>query len=584
MKTVSAKKDRGLKSAAKPKQKPAAAPGKPASRNRYFWPILIGAFAAVCLVFIVYGRSMNGPFLFDDSYLAYRRPEFWNAPLSRWVLTLRPLLAFTYWMNFHLSGENTYSYHLVNVILHCLNGFLIYFAMRKLLDWAGSKARSREMAAIFGAGLFWLHPLQTESVSYIASRSETLSVFFFLAAFVVFLYRKSASISMAAAIGVLACFGLAALSKEHTVVLPALLILTDYYWNPGFSMKGVWRNWKLYAPIIVLGAAGAFWVFVVVLKSATAGFNIQGITWYQYFFTQWRVIWQYVLLFVFPLGQNLDPDVAISRNVTDHAAIVALLGLLAVSAAAWIYRRRFPLASYGWFVFLLLLAPTSSFVPIADPYAERRLYLPFIGLLLIAAEFVRRVKAKRSTIVAVLGIVLAFEAVLTYQRNVLWGDAIALWKTTAEASPTKQRPAFQYAQALVEANREGDAIPVFARAVTLDKPNFGLLVDWGLAYDHMGNHAKALEKLHEAALVETNSIVYTQIAMVQAEQEDYTAALQSLQMAETLDAGNATVFKYRGNIFLTQGNTEGARQQFRRAVELDPRDEYSRQKLAALGG
>jgi Flp pilus assembly protein TadD len=235
-------------------------------------------------------------------------------------------------------------------------------------------------------------------------------------------------------------------------------------------------------------------------------------------------------------------------------------------------------------VFLLLLAPTSSFVPIADPYAERRLYLPFIGLLLIAAEFVRRVRAKRSTIVAVLGIVLAFEAVLTYQRNVLWGDAIALWKTTAEASPTKQRPAFQYAQALVEANREGDAIPVFARAVTLDKPNFGLLVDWGLAYDHMGNHAKALEKLHEAALVETNSIVYTQIAMVQAEQEDYTAALQSLQMAETLDAGNATVFKYRGNIFLTQGNTEGARQQFRRAVELDPRDEYSRQKLAALGG
>src|SRR5438105_3539524 len=81
----------------------------------------------------------------------------------------------------------------------------------------------------FAAGLFLLHPLQTESVSYIASRSETLSVFFFLAAFTVFLYRKSNSVSFMTAIAVLALFGGACLSKEHTAVLPALLLLTDYY-------------------------------------------------------------------------------------------------------------------------------------------------------------------------------------------------------------------------------------------------------------------------------------------------------------------------------------------------------------------
>src|SRR5579859_5718747 len=120
MKSLSARKERGPKSAPKPIQKPT--PAKPASRHPYFWPAVIGAFAAVIVVFVIYERSMNGPFLFDDSYLAYRRPELWNAPLSRWVLTLRPLLAFSYWVNFHLSGENTYSYHLVNVILHCLNG------------------------------------------------------------------------------------------------------------------------------------------------------------------------------------------------------------------------------------------------------------------------------------------------------------------------------------------------------------------------------------------------------------------------------------------------------------------------------
>jgi tetratricopeptide (TPR) repeat protein len=565
-------------------KKPGPAPVKPAARLQYQWLYVIGGVAALCVLFFVYDRAMNGPFLFDDSYLAYRIPAFWDAPLTRWIVSFRPLLMFSYWVNFHLNGEATYWYHFVNVVLHYLNGVLIYLALRKLLLWAGTSTPVRETTAIFAAGLFWLHPLQTESVSYIASRSETLSVFFFLSAFVVFLYRKSSNISILAAAGVLLFFAAACSSKEHTVILPALLLLTDYYWNPGFSLKGVWRNWKLYAPIAVLSALGGAYVLTVTLKSATAGFHVFGLTWYQYFFTQCRVVWKYILLFVLPFWQNLDADVPISRSIVDRGAIAGLLGLLAVSVAAWIYRRRFPLASYGWFVFLFLLAPTSSVIPIADPYAERRLYLPFIGLLLIAAEFVRRWKVTRTTVIAALSALLFFEAALTFQRNGLWGDAVALWKATAEDSPGKFRPAFQYAMALSEANRDGEAIKEFGRAASLEKPNYGLLLDWGLAYDRMGDREKALEKLKEAAAVEAGAHVYTQIALVYSKQENYPEALKALDLAQLYDPGNATIYQYRGNIFLTQGNTEGARQQFRRAAELDRYDQYSRRKLAELGG
>src|ERR1051326_4048606 len=278
--------------------------------------------------------------------------------------------------------------------------------MRKLLDWAGTAKWTREITALFAAALFLFHPLQTESVTYIASRSETLSVFFFLAAFVVFLYGLPAA-SFARIAAVLALYGAAGLTKEHTAVLPALLLLTDYYWNPGFSLAGIRRQWKLYGSIALLAAAGGVVIWYMVLRTATsAGFRVAGIAWWQYFFTQCRVIWKYIFAFLFPFWLNLDADVPISRNVLDHGAIVGLIALVALSVAAWIYRRRFPLATYGWFVFLLLLAPTSSIVPIIDPYAERRLYLPFIGLLLIVAECVRRWKASGGLVVTMLSVVV----------------------------------------------------------------------------------------------------------------------------------------------------------------------------------
>src|SRR5260370_125420 len=133
------------------------------------------------------------------------------------------------------------------------------------------------------------------------------------------------------------------------------------------------------------GGVAVVFVFRLLKGAASAGFGMKGLTWYQYFFTECRVIWDYIRLYLVPAGQNVDYDYPFSRSILDHGAIIGLIGLLAVTIAAWIYRRRFTVASYGWFVFLILLAPTSSFVPINDPIAERRLYLPFIGLLLIWA-------------------------------------------------------------------------------------------------------------------------------------------------------------------------------------------------------
>jgi Tfp pilus assembly protein PilF len=555
------------------------------------WPYVVGLLIALFAVLEVYWPAMNGQFLLDDTYLPYMLPNYAAAPLIGWIKGLRPLLMFSYWLNFQYAdpsragAQDTFGYHFVNVVLHFLNGILVFLAMRKVLSWASVEKWLCGLLAIFGAGLFLVHPLQTESVSYVASRSETLSVFFVLAALVVFLYRAGSALSIGRTIAVLALFGAAVLSKEHTAVFPVLLLLTDYYWSPGFSVAGIRRNWRLYIPIVVAGALAAVFVARVLREATTAGFGVKEFTWYQYFFTECRAIWDYLWMFLLPVGQNLDPEFPISRSITDHGAIVAMLGLLAVTVTAWIYRRRFPLASYGWFVFLILIAPTSSFVPIKDPFAERRLYLPFMGLLFITVEFLRRWKTSRNALMAVLGLVLVAEGAATYQRNLVWGSPIDMWNDTVAKSPNKLRPRFQLAMAYFQSGHYPEAIEHFEKAAQLEPPNFDLLVDLALAYDGVGKSADAIAKLRQAAALEKNAHVYSQIGMEYDKDGQYPLLLDALGRAIQPDLylmGEIASVSL-GDVVSAQGNKLEAAEEYRHALAIDPRNSLAREKLTRLG-
>ncbi|MCU1274492.1 MAG: Tetratricopeptide 2 repeat protein [Bryobacterales bacterium] len=544
-----------------------------------YWPYALGFVIALALAFEVYGPSLNGPFLFDDQYLPFSVSTFPVNSLYAWVAGVRPLLMMSYWVNYQLSGLQTASYHAFNVFFHVVNSVLLFLITRKVLEFAQVERERRDALAAFAGALFLLHPVNTESVAYIASRSENLSVLWFFGAFTLFLYRRSVKITWLRSAIVLIFFGAAVLSKEHTIVLPALLLLTDYFWNPPFSLAGVRRNWKLYVPVLAGGLiVGGYTARL--LKDPNIGFRIKDFTWYQYFFTQCRAFWLYIRLFIFPANLTIDYDFPISRTILDHGAILGLIAILLAAGAAFYFRRRYPLAAYGFFAFVILMAPTSSFVPIKDPVAERRLYLSMIGLLFIVLEFLRRVNVKQTKWIAGLASVLVLAAVMAHSRSAVFSDSVALWEDTVAKSPQKARDEFQLAEAYRERGDCARALDHYGRTEKLDSTDDRLYIDWGLAYDCLNQPAQALAKLQQAAKMKPGAHVYSQIGMIYGKQGRNAEALEALAMAAKLDPNFDTTYRYRGAVHANMGDLRSAVDDFRRAVALNPRDQISSQSLA----
>ncbi len=536
------------------------------------WLYLVVGCVTLLALLEAYQPALNGPFLFDDLYLPFQLPNFIQAPLTYWLHQTRPFLMLTFWLNLRVFGLDPYFFHLFNILFHFANGVLVFLIVRRLLRQVGVEGWNQVLHAGFAAGVFLFHPLQTESVAYVASRSETLSVLFFYAAFVVFLYRPRPAASWSVTAAVTLLFAAAALTKEHTVILPALLLLTDYFWNPGFSFGGIRRNWKLYTALSAAGALGLGFVWRVIRHADTAGFAVAGLPWHDYLYTQGRAIWVYLRMFVLPVGLNLDHDFAISRSPLDHGAILGLAALGALGAAAIALRRKYPLSSYGVLVFLLLIAPTSSFIPIKDPLVERRMYLPMIGLVLVVADITRRLALRRATLAWTAAGILLAAGVAARARNQVWSGAIPLWEDSVAKSPRKFRPHFQLAYAYFQAGRCQEAARQYELSSRLTAKDYGLLVDWALACDCAQQPDLAVERLREAIQMERTAHAYALIGMIYAKRARRAEAEAALAEAEKINPLFAKTYVYRGNLQVTSGEYAAAADSYRRALALSPDD------------
>jgi len=351
---------------------------------------LIAFFIIALLILIAYSNTFTASFHFDDNPSIVENPFIkrvtWEN-LARMFEGTRPVVNFSLMLNYQLSGLNVVGWHIFNIGCHIMNSYFVYLlilgtlGLPALNEKYGGRAKR---IALFGALLFGVHPIQTESVTYIISRTELLAAFFYLATFLLFI-KGTRSGKFAYSIGAFFTSLLAMGSKEWAVTLPAMLLLYDFLFLSDSKVKPVLARWKSYVLVALP------WGFVAYALTATklsgAGFGISGqnnITPWTYLLTSMNVLWTYVRLLFLPINQNLDYDFPLAKTLFEFPTILSFLGhLLVVAACLWVYRKKaWTLVPFGIAWFYITLSPTQSFVPILDVIFEHRVYLPSVGIFI----------------------------------------------------------------------------------------------------------------------------------------------------------------------------------------------------------
>lgn len=425
------------------------------------------AVLIVVMTLLVYANSFSVPYLYDDIASIPENSSIRSLSDLRGALTPpqgtsvagRPVLNLSFAVSYALSGPAVEGHHLLNVLIHAASGCLLYGLLRRSLRSFRLRERLGKAAgelALFLA-LWWsLHPVQTESVTYLVQRAEALVSFFYLLLFyctVRMAQGEGRAGRRAWGAGAVAACALGMGSKELMVTAPVLLFLYDRTFLAGTFREALRSRWWFYV------ALGATWVIIPLVtrgaRSSSAGFGLEGITPFEYARSQAGVILHYLRLSVWPhpLVFHYDWPVA-PPGAGTLLQVMLVLGLVGAAGAAL---RFAPAAGFCGAWFFLILAPTSSIVPIADLAYEHRIYLPLAGVLALLgcggyAVLSRREQgrwglspAARRGAVAAAVVIVAGCGAASVARNRDYRSAVAIWSDTVVRRPDNYKAHYNLA-------------------------------------------------------------------------------------------------------------------------------------------
>ena len=620
-------------------------PRPPASVRRRGWHPAIILLAGL----LTYSNSLSGPFVFDDRGTVLDNPtieRFWDpavlAAPQETPAAGRPIVNISFALNYALGGRAVRGYHIVNIAIHLVCALLVFAVVRRTLQNlsparpAGGDRRSatgepwlREASNIaFAVALIWtVHPLNSEVVSYLSQRTESLMALFYLLT----MYAGVRAMEEPGRHGwsrlaVLSC-ALGMACKESMATAPLMVLVYDRVFVSGSFAHALRTRWRLYAGL------AATWLVLALLMTAaprtlSAGFTAHDAAPWTYLLNQAAIVTRYLWLAIWPRALAIYYGWPLSLTLADvWPQALVVLSLLALTIAALIRSPRLGFLGVWFFV---TLAPTSSIVPIATEVgAERRMYLPLIAVValgVLAAPRVRSVVrgahpallSARAAKLAGTGALLAVSALLsarTVDRNRDYQSSLRLAETTLERWPTPAArsmlgtelaaagrlaeaetqlraaapdfPPARYYLATVLA-RQGDdseAIALFQDFIRLQPAGLdqvhlarGLMADLFMKNQRWTEAITEYEAMLSSRPADRDARRLLATALVR--QQSYEGAIQQYRLLLTDHPDDVVALGGMGVALASVGRMDGAIAAFRRVVELDPGNSHARQNLA----
>ena len=532
-----------------PKVKPTFAPARKGG-----W---LAAVVILMAAWAVYANTFSAPFVFDDLKSIINNPtirhlrslsEVLSPPNNLTGVVGRPVVNLSLAVNYAIGGLDVRGYHVFNTLIHALAGLTLLGIVRRTLLRPLLRERFGPAALplALGVALLWvLHPLQTESVTCVIQRSESLMGLFYLLTLYGFIRSvESATPRRWQVLTFFVCLaGMA--TKEVMISAPLLVLLYDRTFVAG-TFRSAWQQrWKFY---LGLGATCILLIWLTThsgQRAGAAGFGL-GVSAWDYALTQCRAIPLYLRLAVWPHPLIVDRGTTVVHNVRD----VWLQGLLLVALVVGTFfaLRRRPVIGFLAFWFFAILAPSSSFVPlVSQTMAEHRMYLSLAAVITLVVLGGYYLLGKRVLLAGVAGVVAS--GWLTVLRNEDYRDAVTVWRVTVAQQPSNARVRMNLGTALAAAGRLEEARMQFAVGAQLSPD------DATMRYN-LANVLLELDRPEEA--------------LPQGE--------AAVRLAPRLAEAHCVL----GGALMGLGRIDAAQAEFEEALHRDPASETARSNLAQL--
>jgi tetratricopeptide (TPR) repeat protein len=413
---------------------------------------------------IAYLNSIEVPFILDDfgsisnNYAIHSLFDFdalWKFYANRIVLY------FTLSLNYAVHDNGVEGYHVVNILIHIINGMLLYCIINRLLSlpyFAGKLlSRHNRLVSVSIALLFIVHPIQVNAVSYIVQRTAALAATFYFAAILFFIkYRMQDRLRHF--ILMMLFIILAMFTKENTITIPFMLLLIELFFFVGSGRTAWYKRIVIFliifATVPIIPGTN---LFLKGYSQSDPGVSFKASTSMdrlQYFYTELNVVLFYIRLMFIPDRQNFDysNDWPVSRTIWDNYSYLSFAVWVLIGLLTLFLIKRNRLAAFGILWFFIGLAVESTFISIKDVYFEHRLYFPCAGFLMFVAGMIfyegkpseagrKRYCFKKPVLLfCVVTVICSFAYTgLTIKRNYVYSDSIRLWTDVVEKAPGSDR-------------------------------------------------------------------------------------------------------------------------------------------------